>query len=833
MNKVENKKAIRKLAGNSFRANRSRNIVAAIAIALTALLFTSLFTMGFGMVESMQRATMRISGGSGHASVKYLTEEQFKVIKEHPLVKEMAYTKMLADSVDNENLIRRHTEFWYFDDIGIRMNFTEPTDGRVPIKENEILADTKTLELLGVPLEVGAPVHLEITVHGKEISRDFVLAGWYSSDPAMNVGLIFSSKAYVDTHKDELYNSYRDDYCVSGAINGYIMFDNSLDIDGNLETVVTESGFSMDEDADNFLETGINWAYMSAGVEMDISMVIAIAAGLLLIMLTGYLIIYNIFQISVVRDIRFYGLLKTIGTTGSQIKTIIRRQALILSLIGIPFGLLGGFFSGKALVPLLMELAVYAGNQTVVSPNPLIFIGAAIFALITVFISTNKPGNLASKVSPVEAVRSSDSEGDSTKRKSSRKGTTPHRMALSNLGRNKKRTTFVILSLSLCIVLTNTVFTLSQSVDVNKALEKFSDSDFLLGPGALFSYRYDPSEEGMLSESFIAAVESQDGFETGGRLYNYRAFYRSDVTRQTNYQQADGTFFTNIYGLEDFPYSRLELVDGEMDINLLKSGDYILEAAFKDDYGNIVESTINHNVGDKVTLVGLENGREREFTILGHVIANPRTNTDGSWGGAVFFLPVEIFKECTGVTWPMSYMFDMAAESEEDMQRFLEQYTGAVEPTMSFRSKFTAFAGISGVRNVAVIVGGGLAAVVGVIGILNFINAVLTGIITRRKEFAMLQSIGMTRRQLVQMLCGEGVYYALFTAVTAVVLGVVLSLIIVRPLCGVMWFTSYEFVFMPMIAAIPALIISGIVIPLVSYRMTYKHSIVERLREAE
>ena len=57
---------------------------------------------------------------------------------------------------------------------------------------------------------------------------------------------------------------------------------------------------------------------------------IAIAAFLLLVIFTGYLIIYNIFQISVAGDIRFYGLLKTIGTTPRQLKRIIRQQALLL-----------------------------------------------------------------------------------------------------------------------------------------------------------------------------------------------------------------------------------------------------------------------------------------------------------------------------------------------------------------------------------------------------------------------------------------------------------------------------------------------------------------------
>lgn len=75
------------------------------------------------------------------------------------------------------------------------------------------------------------------------------------------------------------------------------------------------------------MASNANWAYMSQSASSDPANIIGIGAALLLILVTGYLIIYNIFQISVIRDIRYYGLLKTIGTTGRQIKKILRRQA--------------------------------------------------------------------------------------------------------------------------------------------------------------------------------------------------------------------------------------------------------------------------------------------------------------------------------------------------------------------------------------------------------------------------------------------------------------------------------------------------------------------------
>jgi len=831
MIRVKNKKAIRRLADKSFFAAKTRNIIAVIAIALTALLFTSLFTMGFGAVESMQRAAMTMTGGDGHASIKYVTDEEYDAVRRHPLIKEMAYCRMLTDSVDNEALIKRHTEFWHYDDLGLKYTFAEPTTGHKPQKENEVIADTKTLELLGVPLEVGANLSLELSVHGEQVTRDFVLVGWWESDPGFNIGQIFASRAYVDAHLDELQNTYYQDYSVTGAITGYIKFESSLNIEKNLGIVLTESGFSMEEGAPNYMKTGVNWAYMSADMELDMGTAAALACALLLFVFTGYLIIYNIFQISVLRDIRFYGLLKTIGATGPQLRAIIRRQALMLSLIGIPLGLLAGFFVGRALVPSLMAQSNFAGSAVSVSPNPLIFAGATVFALITVFISTNKPGKIAARVSPVEAVGYTDNDpGVGKKLKKSKKGGSPGRMALSNLGRNKKRTILVILSLTLSIVLTNTVFTLSQSVNVNKALEKFSDSDFLIGHADLFNYKYGGIDSA-LSESFAAAVEGQEGFETGGRLYGNWGSYTSESSRQMMNKRPDGSFPTDIYGLDEFPFSRLKLVDGELDTEKLATGNYILEGVMADDYGNTgTGDRFNHKVGDVLTLTTGEN--VREMTVLGHVIANPNTNTNGSWVGSAFFLPGDVYKALTGNTYAMGYAFNVADDKEADTETFLKEYTDSVEPTMNYESKFTALAGLEGIQNTAVLIGGGLALIIGLIGVLNFINAILTGILTRHREFAMLQSIGMTRRQLVTMLCCEGVCYATLTAVSSALLSLGCSLLIVRPMCGQIWFMSYHFVVWPLALILPLLFVLGALVPYIMYHATNKQSIVERLRIA-
>ena len=154
---------------------------------------------------------------------------------------------------------------------------------------------------------------------------------------------------------------------LTGVWNLDIMFKSAIGIRENLSAVLENYGYqSTEAGTKNYLVIGVNWGYTGDRISNGIDPVpfITIVVILLLIIFTGYLIIYNIFQISVTNDIRFYGLLKTIGTTGKQLKRIVRQQALMLSLMGVPLGLILGFVIGNKLTPIIMAQLSYKENQS-------------------------------------------------------------------------------------------------------------------------------------------------------------------------------------------------------------------------------------------------------------------------------------------------------------------------------------------------------------------------------------------------------------------------------------------------------------------------------------
>lgn len=843
MRNVNNKKAINNLAIKSFTAAKTRNLIAVVAIALTTILFTSLFTVGMGMVESIQQQTVRQAGGDGHIVLKYITQEQYQAVKTHNLINKISYNKIITDSVDNIEFLKRGVEVYQMDAVGRALGFCEPTTGVAPVTANEVAMDTQSLHLLGVPAEIGAKVPLQYTIKGKQYRTNFVLSGFWEADPATPVGFGLVSATFAAENTGALENTFRESRQMSGTINAYIMCKNSFNLEEKMNRIITESGYTLKDDDRTTppLVTDIiantNWAYISGG-SMDAGSMLGGTVALLLFAFAGYLIIYNVFQISVQRDIRFYGLLKTIGTTGRQIKRILHRHALMLSLIGIPSGLIFGFLIGKSILPLVMNTSSYIGDA-VVSANPVIFIGAALFALVTVIISTKKPAKIAAAVSPVEAVKYSGSSEIRRTVKRSKDGGKAWRMAFSNLSRNKKRTVVTIISLSLSLVLLNTVFTVVQGFDMDKYVSRFVDTDYLAGHANYFNMNHFRQPEDGTSEKMIAAIEEQEGFLEGGRLYNNIYVGTCSIQRKnpaepnkyyTN-MSADGMPMLNLYGLENLPLVRLDIVEGTLDLEKLKTGKYIIEGLGSDDDGNIYSLTSHYEIGDTVTIN--VDGKQHSYELLAKTKTKHYTNTNRFGSNYTMYLPKEAYLQVVSKPLVMSYAFNVKDGAELAMDDFLQSYTENVESLMNFESKAKYISNFESTQTMFITVGGALCTIIGLIGLLNFVNSILTGIITRRREFATLQSIGMTKRQLIQLLMFEGGYYTLLTVVTSLLVGVLFSVGVVGTLVSKLWFFTYKFTLLPLAIACPILFILGLIIPWITYKFTGKESIVERLREVE
>ncbi len=835
-----NKEIINKISKKSFKSNKSRNIFAIISIALTTLLFTSLFTVGMSNLKSTEYSKMRAVGTTYHGAFKDLTKAEYEKIKEHKLIKEYISSVFLG-SAENKEFAKRSIEINYGDRKHVDACFSTPIKGDVPHKENEILVDTFVLDMLKKPHEINQQINLTYKINEKTYNKDFIVSGIYKGDTVSRASRVYISKDFLNNSlKNINENELKKQKQQWGLINLEVNFSNSFDIEGKLLKIIKESGY----DSKN-IDIGINWAYASTEMSGEIEPIIAAISLLGIIGLAGYLIIYNIFYISVVKDTKFYGLLRTIGATRKQIKKIVIKQALILSIIGIPIGLTLGYITGVILAPLVI------GNTTIefikISASPIIFVGASIFSLITAIISAYKPAKIASKTLPIEAVRYSGVNTVSKKKfKKSSNGAKIHKMAISNIFRNKSKAIIVIASLSLSIIVLNTVYTIVSGFDSDKYLKGFIGTDFTIGDTSFYRWRAYEGHLDAVTEDLCKEIESRKGVKTVNKMY-YRIdnntleiplTHSMEVNIDKNIDSIDKNNTDSVnrikeskkisadyYGIDEGIYKILNkfVVQGKFDYEKFKIGKYIISLSSYS-LGNIV------NVGDKVE-IPFKDGKSKEYEVMAVVDYLPLYLYCGySFPGFSGYLPSEEFKKTTDEHTIMTAMFDVDDKNIKETEDYFKGLSTS-NPSFDYRSKATYMREFNDMIKSYENVGYGLSLVVGIIGVLNFINVIATSILSRKKELAMLKSIGMTKKQIKKMLILEALDYCLITAGVILIVGTPITYFGVDIMAGAISFFSYSFRILPIIVSIFILLIMAGIIPCVCYKKINKQSVVEELRD--
>lgn len=176
--------------------------------------------------------------------------------------------------------------------------------------------------------------------------------------------------------------------------------------------------------------------------------------------------------------------------------------------------------------------------------------------------------------------------------------------------------------------------------------------------------------------------------------------------------------------------------------------------------------------------------------------------------------------------------YQVTDQDKAAFEAALRDYTESVDTTMGYASKQMLEQEFSGMIGAISIIGTTLALVITFIGVLNFINAVFTGIISRKREFAMLQSIGMTKGQLRGVVVCEGLSYVAAAGVISFAGGSLLAYAVLHALNDVIMFFEYRFQALPFLIMIPVLTAVAVVTPVASFAQLGKESVVERLRDA-
>ncbi|CAH1059101.1 ABC transporter permease [Paenibacillus pseudetheri] len=844
MIRTNNRKTIAALAKKILKANRARNFTIICAIVLTTLLITAVFTLALSINQSMQRAQMQTTGSDYHGSFKYLNPAELEKLKNHPSIKEYGVFLKVGD-ISTSLFKNNRVEVLRIDENYAKHGFINFIAGGLPSKENEIVINTWVLDLLGARHELGQTVKLDIDTGEKVISQDFKISGYYEADQNLAMsGLAFVSEAFTEkniSHIDPDISEATGSYVNTAGLG--VMFNNSYTIEKKVQKILTDTGLDV--------PYGVNPAYASVSLSENLMNIVPYAVVILITMLSGYLLIYNIFFISVVRDVKFYGLLKTIGTTPRQLKTIIFIQARSLYLVGLPFGLGLGYLLGLLLLPMATSISS-SSTDNVYSVSPWIFIGAAAFSYMTVWIAASKPGRMASRTSPVEAVKFAGvSSGGKRKAKKSKHGAKLHNMAFSNLFRSKKKLILMLSSLSLSIILFSTIFTVISSLDVNKYLGAYISGDFVVQNEVLVSITGprdgDPYK---LSEEFANNLSKIDGVESVDKVYHryvpapvddaVRAILEPMVAADPHPYllstlDKGGKINNNLYGLDPGWYDLVDkdIIEGEFNRQKFASGKYavIAEAMFieEDSY------SAYYHPGDTVTFEKSGKSYEVMAVVKNDAVYAATTKSFSMLGYNAFLPASELQKEMPQGTDPANIVSATLHVNPAKMDLVEKAAKALTDSTneLTLKSREDYKEELGGFIRIFQTVGYGLSLVIALIGVLNYINTVLTGVVSRRNEFAMLESIGMTKKQLKRMLILEGLYTVLLTVLITSTLGVLLTYNLSKSITENMAFMVFQMSWLPFILTVPVLLTIAYSVTLKAYKTLCQASIVERLRETE
>lgn len=656
---------IKTLINRSFKANKTRNFVAVFAITLTTLMFTSLFVLSQSITKNLQDMNFQQVGHNNHLSFSLVTEEEAEKIISHKAVCNWGKTTVIG-LAENEELFGRQVEIRYADENFATSSFAMPSVGRLPQEKDEIALDMLTLDKLGLPYELNQTITLKWRKDMNSSSyttNTFTLVEYWEGNSVAMASMAWISEAFVQEVCGSIsQEAQRQKNQVFGLSQLHVDLYN----DRNLE----QMGEQILSDVDlTHISFSPNIGYDVLVKQNIMKEVFPMIICMLLVFVSGYLIIYNVFQISVAADIQFYGKLKTLGTSKRQLKKMIYGQANRLSVIGIPIGLLLGYFLGSILVPLMITGLSTKPNVAV---NPYIFIGSAVFAWLTVLISCMRPAKIAGKVSPMEALRYNDSDNSEKRKiKKTNNGAKLSKMALSNLGRNKKRTITVICSLTLGLVLLTGINAKNASFDIDKYMSHMVISDFEVKDSSIATLfdTYNPYGT-TISNNLVSQINDLQGLENKGQLYsqvvhhkissstlaNIKNYYNEErisyiketdpALANSHYDMIESSECDSIlYGIDglilDTFSQDYRIIDGSFNKEKFLSGNYCLaEATSGTEKGN-KEIQPTYSVGDVVEL----NGKQYEVM---SIVTNISAVTEGENGKNTFlsfYLPTDAFQK--------------------------------------------------------------------------------------------------------------------------------------------------------------------------------------------
>ena len=795
-------KVLNDLSIQDLKLNKKRSIVIVIGIILS----TALICGVAGLVTSFQKTmvdTAKEGQGNYHTIFYNVPKDELKYIEENREVKDYFLSEELGYSYLSNpknveetpivNVISMNDKF--IENMSVKLK-----EGRLPENDTELAISTRINEKFNTNYKVGDTITLNI--NETEQNMENGIPKTYKI-----VGIIERPILAIESYDVDWFTAITKMQNVNKKANIAVLYNKPKDYIKNIENINNMTKTENNEDGASF--SGLSNKYKSykynlmvnkellayEGASLDdetLKTIYGLGAFIIgIVLVSSVFVIRNGFEISITERLKQYGMLSSIGATKKQIKKSVYFEGFILGLIGIPLGIISGVFAIYILVNVVNYiLKDYISKGTLLTYSmSWIAIAISVFvSIITIWLSCKKSAKKASKVSPIEAIRNSEDVKLKAKKVKCPKIITKifktgGEIAYKNLKRSKKkyRTTVISIIVSIVIFISissfiqygfkmseayytemnyNYMVFMQENEDNKEELKKYKiledisklpdAGEYSINKSNVLTMNMDEKHKAELTEY---------GKEIKERFYNEENGVRIDEINVISLsKEAYERYVSKLGG--DYEKYKNGAILIDKNINTNNDGKKIQGNIYTWKKGDIITGKINDTQCNIEILAKTE-----EIPAGVNILYNPDA----------FIIVSEDFINKVGYKSIALYSnSNDAYKLDEEIKQYKQENNITDNTIQTFNMEESARAENAIVLVISIFLYGFIG-VITLIGITNIFNTITTNMNLRKKEFAMLKSIGMTKKEFNRMIRLESIFYGLKSLIIGIPIGIILS----------------------------------------------------------
>lgn len=819
-------KVLNELSVKDLKLNKKRSIVIIIGIILS----TALICGVAGLVTSFQKTfveTAKKNQGNYHTIFYDVPKDELKYIEENRGVKDYYLSEGIGYSYLPNVTVTTSTgaeEKPYVNIIAMDNKFLnnmaiELKDGRLPENDEEIVVSARINQKFKTNYKVGDTITLNVGELKEDLSDTNEIINTTPKTYKI-VGIINRPTTTIEPYEAEWFTVITKMQTIKKQANIAVLYTSPYDYKKNTEYInkmievkegenVDKSELTIFNGLDKFYKSykykiEINKDLLSyEGASLDdstLKIIYRLGAFIMgIVLVSSVFVIRNGFAISITERLKQYGMLSSIGATKKQIKKSVYFEGFILGIIGIPLGILSGVFAIYILVNVvnyILKDYVSSGSLLTYSMSWVAIVVSVIVSIVTIWLSCRRSAKKASKITPIEAIRSSEDVKLKAKKIKCPKIITKifktgGEIAYKNLKRSKKKYRTTVISIIVSVVIfiaissfiqygfkmSNSYYTeknynyvvYAYTTASNEDKEKFAEEQ-----AKNYKMLTDISNLPDIGEF---SINKTNAFEINmdEKHESELTDYGKDVKARYEEPEEDGKKIDtiNVISLSKDVYKRyLKKIGGNYET--YKEGAILIDNNITyDEKGKRIQGSMYiWKKGDTVT--GKINDKEYNIKIVAKTEERPN-GVENLYNTHAYFIVSEEFINKTGY---ISASLYTQSNDTEKLDKEIEQYKKENNLTNSNLNTFNMEESIKAENAIVLVISiflYGFIGVITLIGITNIFNTITTNMNLRKKEFAMLKSIGMTKKEFNRMIRLESIFYGVKSLIIGIPIGIVLS----------------------------------------------------------